>query len=380
MPEYGPVIPTLRKAIVPRQARRDALVTSFSALLDRSLMRTVTLVVEKRILPRDVDLDMLRDSICDILESTAFDNAAEFFDFVAELESGDAPGCTELDIVSRRRITNGRIYRCTFLSSYHPYPELQSIEQHDPEPDTIQVEHWVHEPGPALGTVILLHGFAMGWPVIDAVALKAREWFDTGLDVVMLTLPDHGPRRPEGALFSGQSYTVPHAVKLAVAVRRAIHEVFEIKQWLRSQNDLPVGLVGMSLGGYLASLCAGLSEDFDFLVPLVPPACMGDLAWRVYRDTAHHRAGYDEILNENTMRTAFHLHSPLAYTRKLDVDRILIVAGAGDRIVPPEHPSALWEHWDRPDIHWLRGSHMSPVANRGLMPLIVAHLEGLGIL
>jgi dienelactone hydrolase len=117
-----------------------------------------------------------------------------------------------------------------------------------------------------------------------------------------------------------------------------------------------VGLVGMCLGGYLASLCAGLSEDFNFLIALVPRACIADLAWRAYRDTGHHRAkhgpaGPDDVLTERNMRAAFYVHSPLAHPRKIAKERILIAAGAGDRIVPPEHPSALWEHWDRPTIH-----------------------------
>ena len=370
-------IPSLRRVQIPRQTGRDALVTSLSALLDRSLMRTVSFVVEKRVLPRDADLDMLHESIRDMLGTGLLDNAGAFFEFVAALESGSDPGCTEVDIVARRRIEGGRIYRCTFASSYRHYPEL---EPSDSAGDTMQVEHWVHEPGPACGSVILLHGFAMGWPVIDAVALKARDWFERGFDVVMLTLPDHGPRRPAGALFSGQSYTVPHAVFLAAAVRRAIHEIFEVKGWLRAQGDRPVGLVGMSLGGYLASLCAGLSADFDFLIPLVPPACMGDLAWRVYRDTGHHRAGLDGSLDESTMRAAFYIHSPLAHPRKIDRKRILIIAGAGDRIVPPEHPTALWEHWDRPAIHWLRGSHVAPITNRALMPIVARHLEKLAVI
>ena len=136
----------------------------------------------------------------------------------------------------------------------------------------------------------------------------------------------------------------------------------------------------MSLGGYLASLTAGLSDDFDFLIPLVPPACMGDLAWRVYRDTGHHKAGLDDTLTEGNMRAAFYLHSPLAYPRKIAKERILIAAGAGDRIVPPEHPSALWEHWDQPQIHWFRGSHLSPVASSSLMRIIMQHLKKLDIL
>jgi pimeloyl-ACP methyl ester carboxylesterase len=372
-------IPKLRKATLPAQSGRDALVTSLSALLDRSLMRTVTLVVERRILPRDVDLDMLRESIHAMLATGLVDNAGDFFDFVAGLESGEAPGCTELDFEERRRIRGGRVYRCDLTSSHRHSTLLAPSGQDVEEGDTIQVDYWVHDHASSLGTVILLHGFAMGWPVIDAVALKAKEWFERGFDVVMLTLPDHGPRRPEGRVFSGQNYTVPHAVLLAAAVRQAVHEIFELKRWLREQGDKPVGLVGMSLGGYLASLCAGLSKDFDFIVPLVPPACMGDLAWRVYRDTGHHRSGMDETLTEENMRAAFYVHSPLAHPRKIDTERILIVAGAGDRIVPPEHPSALWEHWDRPDIHWFRGSHIAPVANGSLIQLLTQHLEKLGI-
>lgn len=373
-------IPRLRKASVPKQSRPDALVTSLAALVDRSLMRTVTFVVEKRILPRDVDLEMLRESIRDMLEADLLDNPGDFFHFVSELESGEQPGAARLYTERKRPIRGGNILRRRLGSRYAHYAPMAGSASPPKKPDAILFEHWVHTPGSALGTVIVLHGFAMGWSVIDAVAMSASEWFGRGFDVVLLTLPDHGPRRPEGAIFSGQSYTVPHAVHLATAVRQAIHEIFELKAWLRENGDQHVGLVGMSLGGYLASLCAGLSDDFDFLVPLVPPACMGDLAWRVYRDTGHHRAGLDTMLTEDNMRAAFYIHSPLAHPRKIDRNRILIVAGAGDRIVPPEHPSALWEHWDRPQIHWLRGSHMAPVASGSLMRVITRHLRQLDIL
>jgi pimeloyl-ACP methyl ester carboxylesterase len=373
-------IPKLRKVTAPKQSARDALVTSLAALLDRSLMRTVTFVVERRILPRDVDLDMLRGSIHAMLATGLIDKPHKFFHFVQTLESTREPHPGKLHSAARRLIKGGRIYRCTLQSGYRHYPNMSPPDAGRQEGDSIQFEHWVHEPDSALGSVIVLHGFAMGWPVIDAVALSASQWFARGFNVILLTLPDHGPRRAPGTVFSGQSFTVPHAVHLASAVRRAIHEIFEIKRWLRGQSERPVGLVGMSLGGYLASLCAGLSEDFDFLIALVPPACMGDLAWRVYRDTGHHRAGPDETLTEENMRAAFYIHSPLAHPRRIAKERILIAAGAGDRIVPPEHPSALWEHWDRPKIHWLRGSHLSPVASRALMRVVTQHLEELDVL
>ena len=80
-------------------------------LVDRSLMRTVTFVVEKRILPRDVDLEMLREAstTCWI---RLFDKPQKFFHFVQKMESAGVPVC-ELQTKARRRIKGGKIYRCT---------------------------------------------------------------------------------------------------------------------------------------------------------------------------------------------------------------------------------------------------------------------------
>lgn len=379
-PDVPGMIPLLRRTSVPRQSGADALVTSMAALLDRSVMRTVSYVVQRQLLPRDVDLDMLRESVRAMLGTGLIDTPQAFFPFVQKLEKPRDAKPDEMQSFRLRRIKGGAIHRCALKSTYKPGRQLPLAANATPTGDAIQFDHWRHKSGKACGSVIVLHGFAMGWPAIDAFAMSASQWFALGFDVVLLTLPDHGPRRAPGAVFSGQSFTVPHAVQLAAAVQRTIHEIFELKRWLRAQDDSPVGLVGMSLGGYLASLCAGLSEDFDFLIALVPPACMGDLAWRVYRDTGHHRAGADGILTERNLRAAFYVHSPLAHPRRIAKERILIAAGAGDRIVPPEHPSALWEHWGRPTIHWFRGAHTSTVGSRGLMRVVTGHIRQLGII
>lgn len=364
---------------MPRQSARDFLVTSLAAGVDLSLMRAVSLVVEKRLLPRNDDLDNLRDSVRAMFDTGLVDDPGAFFGFVDALEGGVSPGRLGSRPGLRRAPAGGRIYRRRLTSGYKPHPRVPSPWE-DTGADDILFEHWVHRDGNGRGTVIALHGFGMGWSAVDSLALCARRWFELGLDVVLLTLPDHGPRRAAGGVFSGRAYTVPHALQLAGAVHRAVHDIFEVKNWLRSRGDGAVGLVGMSLGGYLAGLCGGLSADFDFLVPLVPPVCMGDLAWRVYRDTGHHRAGPDAVLTEDNLRAAFFIHSPLAHPRRIDPARVLIAAGAGDRIVPPEHPTALWQHWERPAIHWFRGSHVASMGNSKLMAEVTRHLRSLAVI
>ena len=129
----GPdVIPRLRRARLPQQSGRDALVTSLAALLDRSLMRTVALIVEKRVLPRDVDLDTLRQSIDAMLGSSLAGRPQEFFRFVQALE---APGDTaegDLQSVTRRRIKGGHAWRRRLASHYRPHRQMPPFRSMSP--------------------------------------------------------------------------------------------------------------------------------------------------------------------------------------------------------------------------------------------------------
>jgi len=177
-------IPRLRTLSVPPQSGSDALVTSLAALLDRSVMRAVTYVVEKRVLPRDMDLDTLRESVRAMLDAKLIDNPGEYFLFVRELESSGSSLPNAVKSCYRRRLGAGKVYRRKLESTYLPCPDLGEPDPVELEGDSIQFEHWVHEDNSAIGSVIVLHGFAMGWPIIDAVALSARQWFERGFSVV----------------------------------------------------------------------------------------------------------------------------------------------------------------------------------------------------
>jgi acetyl esterase/lipase len=167
---------------------------------------------------------------------------------------------------------------------------------------------------------------------------------------------------------------------LSEAVREAIYEIRQLLHWLREESGAPVGVLGLSLGGYLAALSAGLCDDLDFVIPIVPPVCIGDLAWRFFTQTRHYRAGGAPALTQQELRRAFRIHSPLAHPLRISPKRVMIVAGRGDRIVPPEHPAALWSHWGEPRIHWFSGSHLTPFGRGNIARAILDHLESIEIL
>ncbi len=368
-------IPALPQGRPTRTAGRERLWTSVGSALDSAMMRGVQVVVERALIPDHSDLEALRDSADAMRHPTLVSSPRSFFDFADERALPHDEW-----VYSRRKVSGGSIARRHLVARYRPYtgPGARAVDAIS-NGGPMHVEYWQHDGGATRGTVLALHGFAMGRPAIDAPALFAQRWFDHGLDVALLTLPHHGARKPDEARFSGEHFAVPHVGRLAEAVREAIYEILVLRNWLREQNDAPVGLLGLSLGGYLTSLAIGLCDDFDFAVPIVPPACMGDLAWRVFRGTRHGASAGGGPIDEAELRAAFRVHSPLAHARRVPRERILIVAGRGDRVVPPEHPTALWEHWDEPAIHWFSGSHLAPFGRAQVVASITRHFDSLGI-
>ena len=56
-------------------------------------------------------------------------------------------------------------------------------------------------------------------------------------------------------------------------------------------------------------------------------------------------------LSNTSVREARHMlavHSPLTYQPLIPKERLMVIAGAGDRLAPPKHARLLWDHWDRP--------------------------------
>jgi pimeloyl-ACP methyl ester carboxylesterase len=359
---------------MPRESLGDRLFTQLGTGIDVALLAAMRLVVDAVMMPKPAELPAMRAAASALREGELGREPRRFFSFL------EAP-VPETTVTGRfrRKLPGGLVVRREFESRYRPYlTDAASAAESGQE--RIPVEHWMHEPLRPLGTIVALHGFSMGMPLIDAFALMATQWFQRGLDVALVTLPFHGVRTPPEARFSGERFAAPNPKELSEAVRRAVYEIRLVTHWLREQSGAPVGLLGLSLGGYLSSLMAGLVDDLDFVVPMVPPVCIGDLAWRFFEQSRRNPAAAMPAFDREELRGAYRLHSPLTYPLRVSRERVLIVAGRGDRVVPPEHPHALWKHWEKPSIHWFSGSHVAPFRRGRIIAAIVEHLEKLDVL
>jgi hypothetical protein len=359
--------PELVAARLPSERWSDGLFTQLGVALDTMVLSAMRRVIDAAMMPSAAELPDMRAAAQDFLAGDLQKHPQRYFAFPQPPQPTSAQGRY------RRRLSGGLIIDRVFDVSYRPYFPENGAPRATARSDRVLVQHWMHEPKRPKATVLAVHGFSMGQPRIDAFALFASQWFQRGLDVALMTLPYHGARTPRDARFSGERFAAPRVNQLGEAVRQAIYEMRMVTDWLRDQTEAPVGLLGLSLGGYLSSLMAGLYADLDFVIPMVPPVCIGDLAWRFHSESRRRGGEEGVAFSHEQLRAAYRVHSPLTYLLKVPKERVLIVAGRGDRI-------ALWRHWGEPDIYWFSGSHLAPFRRQRIISAIERHLQRVGVL
>ncbi len=106
-------------------------------------------------------------------------------------------------------------------------------------------------------------------------------------------------------------------------------------------------------------MLASVDDRLSFAIPNVPVTSLTDIieswapaGWMV--TAGLRRAG----LTVEDARAAMAVTSPLTWAPRIPHDRRFIIAGLGDRLAPPSHARALWEHWEQPQVHWFPGNHI----------------------
>ena len=267
--------------------------------------------------------------------------------------------------------------RIVFRSGYSPYAgepgreRWRSYTANDRE-YALMLRHR-DEPRPWL---VCIHGTEMGRAALDLTLFRAWHLHDDlGLNVVLPVLPMHGPRArnlPKGAVMPGED-----VLDDVHATAQAVWDIRRLLGWIRSQApESPIGLNGISLGGYIASLVASLDDGLTCAILGVPVADLVQLLGR-------HAGLAPDDPRRQTLTLAEpigRMISPLSLTPRVPMQGRFIYAGVADQLVHPrEQTIRLWEHWGRPQIVWYPGGHAGFFRSKPVQRFVEVAIEQSGL-
>lgn len=271
----------------------------------------------------------------------------------------------KVDIRERRpgivhfRPEDGLCRTLTFDSPFQPVnPRLHDRYLKNRRNLKAVAQYWTHDKGPR-PTICVVHGFMADPYWVNSLFLALPWFYKMGYDILLYTLPFHGARQGRFSPFSGHGYFANGISHIAETVAHSVYDFRIFLNYLEQRGVPAMGVTGISLGGYTSALLAGVDERLHFCIPNVPVVSVFDLMleWfpaNVVIKTALRVSG----VSVKQARHVMAVHCPLTYAPKIPRERLMIIGGAGDRFAPPKHARLLWDHWDRPEIHWFPGNHL----------------------
>jgi dienelactone hydrolase len=256
-------------------------------------------------------------------------------------------------------VPGGRVELLRFPSTYVALnPELREDYARHENNALARAQHWRHEDGPR-PTLCVIHGFGASPAWLNTAFFSLKDFFAEGWDVLLYTLPFHGSRRGTSFPINGVelfSYGMAH---FSEAMIHAVHDFRALVDHLAEQGAPRIGLTGISLGGYVTALLAAVEPRLDFVIPNAAVTWLPPLtdSWFPSNLTGAALRALTRV-SPDLLERALALHSPLSWSPLIPKDRLMIVAGLGDRLAPPEQSLLLWEHWDQPELRWFPGSHV----------------------
>jgi pimeloyl-ACP methyl ester carboxylesterase len=256
-----------------------------------------------------------------------------------------------------------RVVDLRYPSDYEPFlPAARELHQRIAANLTSHARWWTS--GRGRPTLVLLHGWAGGQHWLTERTFAVDYWLRHGYDVAAFVLPFHGDRAPgSSALRSGALFPSPNPMRTNEGFGQAIFDLRGLSRFLRGRGASAVGVLGMSLGGYITALWASVAGPadaggIDFAVAMIPAVSMARLMWRHGEASPERAHAVKAGISEDLLADAFAVHAPTTRPARLARDRLFVVGGRGDRITPPEHAEALAAHWSVP-VRWFDGGHLA---------------------
>ena len=271
------------------------------------------------------------------------------------------PRVTETRLTNRHRYGR-RFEHVSFASEWRPPPGLPRADYWLAVEGADVAHAFVLRHKDPRPWIVMLHGYGTGEPYDLWWMGSIAAHHQLGVNVMNVVLPRHGPR---GRVKIADRFPGIDPIVNVYGFAQAIWDVRRAITWVRQQGDQAVGVYGISLGAYVASLLAGVEPGLACVVAGIPVVDFGQLISRhVARYEGDDHALVRTVRNDATV-SLNRLVSPVGFAPLVPHEGRFMYAAVGDRMATPTQAVALWRHWDAPTTLWVQGSHLgAPIAPR----------------
>ena len=223
-----------------------------------------------------------------------------------------------------------------------------------PENLTVHAEYYRPKgkgPFPAAVVLHILDGrFYVARLVASALAQR-------GVAALFIQLPYYGDRRPREVV-DLRDIDLPEVV---TAIQQAVRDVRRGAAWLRQRPDVDgkqVGIVGVSLGSFIAQLAAGADGGFDRCAFVLGGGSIIETVYSGSKDTRKMEAilkqrGWTREKAQKVLERV----EPARFVKGISSGGVLMINCRSDEVVPPASTERYWESIGKPNIVWFAGGH-----------------------
>jgi len=242
-----------------------------------------------------------------------------------------------------------RLYRLVFPSAFNsPFPEN----------NVVPCEYYAPKQA---------HGKLESAIVLDIMAGNAvvprglaRGLAERGVAALYMPMAYYNARRPKDRAHVRWLEDRPDHI--TDPPRQTVMDVRRAKAILASRPGLDpqqVSITGVSLGGIMTSIAAGVDGHFSRVVPILAG---GDLAALTFHAPETRRAKQqllDKGIDQQKLGEMMAPVEPLHFASRIDPKRCLMINASRDEVIPHECTMQLWQAIGKPELLWLPSGHYS---------------------
>jgi dienelactone hydrolase len=252
-----------------------------------------------------------------------------------------------------------RLYRLVFPSTFKtPWPQNNVVPAEFYVPRGASTSAKV----PAAVVLDIMDGSAI------LPRMMARAAAQNGLAALYLPMPCYNARRPPGD--PHEKLVRDDPARAADGIRQAVMDVRRARAILASRSDVDgatIGITGISMGGILTALGAGVDGDFARAAPILSGGDVATIIFHAHETRKLRAAMTAKGMDRDAAAAALESVEPLNFASRVPADRCLMINAADDEVIPKATTVALHAALHKPHIVWLPAGHYSSLKYFPLM-------------